>query len=84
MMQIAGLTLITVGSVLLGLSIFQWYLKDFMRFQKWDNLPWESKIELRLFGVKGNNFLENIIKSNEKWPIGKEPKNPKILERIIF
>jgi hypothetical protein len=83
-MQIVGLVLLTVGSLLLAReTIGRRYVREFMRFLDWDNVPMESRVVLRLgFGINKRNFMKKVIEANEKTAIGPIPKKPTLWERI--
>lgn len=84
MRQNVGLVLLTGGSILLALGVFRFYLIEFMKFLDWKNVPWESRLVLRLFGVKQDNFIKRIVKAHEKYPLGKELKDLTLAERLYL
>jgi len=85
-MQIAGLVLLTIGSILLAREVIgRGYVREFMRFGAWENVPLESRVVLRIgYGINKHNFMKKIIATNEKWTIGKVPEHLTILERIYL
>jgi hypothetical protein len=84
MRQNVGLVLLTGGSILLALGVFRFYLIEFMKFLDWKNVPWESRLVLRLFGVKQDNFIKRIVNAHEKYPLGKELKDLTLAERLYL
>jgi hypothetical protein len=85
-MQISGLILLTFGSLLLAREVIgRGYVREFMRFLAWENVPLESRVVLRLgFGINKHNFMKKINEANDKWAIGKVPKNLTIRERVCL
>ena len=85
MRQNIGLFFLTLGSALLGLSIFRIYLTKFLNFYDWKEIPLESRLALRLFGIKDrHSYLKKLVNSQEKYPLGKELKNLTLAERVVL
>jgi len=84
MRQNIGLILLTGGSILLAIGVFRVYLIEFIRFMDWKNVPWESRIVLRLFGINKDNFLRRIVSASEKYPLGKGLDKLTFAERLYL
>ena len=85
MRQNIGLIFLTIGSVLLAVGVFRTYKIEFIKFLDWKNVPWESRLVLRLFSkFDKENFLKRINELHEKWPLGKELKNLTLGERLYL
>jgi hypothetical protein len=83
--QNIGLILLTGGSILLALGVFRVYRIEFIKFLDWKNVPWESRLVLRLFSkFNKENFLKRINELHQKWPLGKELKNLTLGERLYL
>jgi hypothetical protein len=82
--QNIGLILLTGGSILLGFGVFRIYLTGFIKFLDWKDVPWESRLILRLFRVKQENFLKRIVEAHEKYPLGKGLKDLTLAERLYL
>jgi len=83
--QNIGLILLTTGSLLLAIGVFRIYKIEFIKFLDWKNVPWESRLVLRLFSkYNKDNFLKRINALNEKWPLGKPLDNLTLGERLYL
>jgi hypothetical protein len=61
------------------------YLIKFINFFDWNNVPWESRLALRLFGIKNrDSYLKWLFKAQEKYPLGKELKDLTLAERVVL
>jgi len=85
MRQNIGLILLTAGSLLLAIGVFRIYKIEFIKFLDWKNVPWESRLVLRLFAkFDKDNFLKRINALHEKWPLGKPLDNLTLRERLYL
>jgi hypothetical protein len=66
-------------------GVFRTYKIEFIKFLDWKNVPWESRLVLRLFSkFDKENFLKRINELHENWPLGKELKNLTLGERLYL
>jgi len=77
--------MLTGGSILLAIGIFRIYQIEFIKFLDWKNVPWESRLVLRLFAkFNKENFLKRLNALHEKWPLGKSLENLTLGERLYL
>jgi hypothetical protein len=83
--------LLTGGSILLGIGVFRSYLSEFIKFldwkdaSYWKNIPWESRLALRLlFRIKKDNLIKRVLELNETHPLGQGLKNLTLAERLYL
>lgn len=58
---------------------------DWKNISYWKNIPWESRLALRLlFGVKQDNFMKRISEAHELYPLGKGLKGLTLPERLYL
>jgi hypothetical protein len=85
MRQNIGLLMLTGGSLLLAIGIFRIYQIEFIKFLDWKNVPWESRLILRLFAkFDEKNFIKRIHELKQTWPLGKPLNNLTMGERIYL
>ncbi len=53
MRQNIGLLLLTLGSILLGVSVFQTFLFTWINF-RWKEQPWEVRLYCRMRGIRND------------------------------
>ena len=84
--QNIGLAFLTLGSILLSLSVFRLYVIQFIYFSDWKNVPWESRLALRLlFRIRNrDDYFKWYVRSQDKRALGEELKDLSLPERLYM